>query len=532
MKDKMKDPDTLSSMLVRGKLARREFIERMAALGAVAAIPGALRMAEAATPKHGGRLRVGSLGAATADTLDPGHEGQCCNSHTLALMFSLRNCLVIYSANGAPEPECAESWESSPDASVWTFQLRKGVEFHHGKTMDAGDVVWSMRGHMGEDSISPAKPVMDQVRDVRADGKYTVVFTLEAGNADFPVLMSDYHLQIMPAEENSHDGVGTGPFVLESYEPGVRLLARRNPNYFKGDLPYFDEVEHLGIADANTKTNALKTGEVDLIDHPDLKTVHLLDREPGLQVFSAPGFRHYTIPMHSDKPPFEDNDVRLAMKYIVPRRQILDKVLRGWGQLGNDHPISPANRYYAAGLPQREFDPDRAVFHLKKAGAMNQEFELWTSDAAFGGAVDSAVLISEAAGKHGIDIKVIRAPEDGYWTEIWLKKPWTFCYWSGRPTEDWMFSTAYGSGAKWNDANWEHERFNQLLVAARSEVDDALRREMYYEMQQIVRDEGGTIVPLFSDQVGAATTRLKYNEPLTGHYEFDGQRAFERWWFA
>ena len=95
-----------------------------------------------------------------------------------------------------------------------------------------------------------------------------------------------------------------------------------------------------------------------------------------------------------------------------------------------------------------------------------------------------------------------------------------------------MFSTAYSADAKWNDAYWTHDRFNELLVKARSEVNDSLRREMYVEMQQIVRDEGGTIVPLFSDQVGAATTKLKYNEPLTGHYEFDGERAFERWWFA
>ena len=532
MTDKMKDPDGLSSMLVRGKLSRREFIERMAAIGAVAAIPGALQTAQAATPKHGGRVRVGALGAATNDTLNPGHNGQCCNSYTLALLFSLRNCLVIYTANGEPAPECAESWESSPDASVWTFKLRQGVEFHNGKTMDANDVVWSMQGHMGEDSISPAKPIMDQVKEVRADGKDTVVFTLAAGNADFPVMMSDYHLQIMPADMDPDLGIGTGPFVLENHEPGVRMTAKRNPNYFKDPLPYFDEIEVIGIADAHTKTNALKSGEVDLIDHPDLKTVHLLERDPNIQVFSAPGFRHYTMPMHSDKPPFDNNDIRLAMKYIVPREQILDKVLRGWGQVGNDHPISPANRYHASELPQREFDPDRAKFHLKQAGAENQEFELWTADTAFGGAVDAGVLTAEAARKHGINIKLTRAPADGYWSEIWLKKPWTFCYWSGRPTEDWMFSTAYAADAKWNDAYWKHDRFNELLVKARSEVNDSLRREMYVEMQTIVRDEGGTIVPLFSDQVGAATTKLKYNEPLTGHYEFDGERAFERWWFA
>ena len=90
----MKDTSTLKSLLVAGKLSRREFIERMAALGAMAAIPGALRDAAAATPKRGGRLRVGSSGAATNDDVDPGHRGSCCSAHTMALQFSLRNCLA------------------------------------------------------------------------------------------------------------------------------------------------------------------------------------------------------------------------------------------------------------------------------------------------------------------------------------------------------------------------------------------------------------------------------------------------------
>ncbi len=121
--------------------------------------------------------------------------------------------------------------------------------------------------------------------------------------------------------------------------------------------------------------------------------------------------------------------------------------------------------------------------------------------------------------------------EDGYWSEIWLKSPWCFVFWLGRPTEDLMFSTAYAAGAAWNDAHWQHERFNQLLVAARAELDQAKRREMYVEMQSIVRDDGGTVVPLFAANLMAATTKLAHG-PVASNAQVDGMRLAERWWFA
>jgi len=206
-------------------------------------------------------------------------------------------------------------------------------------------------------------------------------------------------------------------------------------------------------------------------------------------------------------------------------------ILRGYGSLGNDHPIAPVNRYHAANLPQRKYDPDKAKFHLKKAGLSGHTFKLHAADAAFGGAVDTAVLFKEHAAKAGINIEVVREPNDGYWSNVWLKKSWCTCYWSGRPTEDMMFSTAYAADAKWNDTFWKNDRFNQLLKAARAELDDAKRREMYGECQKIVRDEGGVIVPMFADYVEASSDKLHHGK-VAGNWELDGQKLPERWWFA
>jgi peptide/nickel transport system substrate-binding protein len=224
----------LESLFTEGKITRREFIARVSALGLAAAVSPTLLAtpARAAMPKKGGRLRLGVAGGSTTDSLDPALAEDAFMQN---LGWQLRNCLVEIDSKGNPIPELAESWESTPDASKWTFKLRKGVEFHNGKTVDSEDVVFSMNHHRGKDSKSAAKGIVDPIKDIKADGKDSVVFTLEGGNADFPFILSDYHLTIFPAGTANikKDGTGTGGYILVSYEPGVRSLTKRNPNYWK-----------------------------------------------------------------------------------------------------------------------------------------------------------------------------------------------------------------------------------------------------------------------------------------------------------
>ncbi len=94
-----------------------------------------------------------------------------------------------------------------------------------------------------------------------------------------------------------------------------------------------------------------------------------------------------------------------------------------------------------------------------------------------------------------------------------------------------MFSTAYSDGAPWNDTFWKHDRFNQLLIAARSELDEAKRREMYVEMQEIVRDEGGVVIPMFANYVFAMSKKVEHG-PMAANWDLDGNKGMERWWFA
>ena len=198
-------------------------------------------------------------------------------------------------------------------------------------------------------------------------------------------------------------------------------------------MPISDEVEILALLDSTARQNAVLTGDVDVINRCDLKTVHLMGRNPAVRVEEATGFLHYTAPMNTTVAPFDNNDVRLALKYAVNREELMNKILLGHGALGNDTPIAPSVPYYAD-LEQRAYDPDKAKFHLKKAGYDSLRVDLSAADGAFPGAVDAAVLMKEQASKAGIDINIVREANDGYWSNVWMKKPWCMCYW-GRPSD-------------------------------------------------------------------------------------------------
>ncbi len=531
----MKKLDYYAKLLELGRISRREFIGRAVAFGATTALATTMagKALRAATPKRGGTLRVALGEGSTTDSLDPATYG---TNYTLFVGYGLHNYLTEVSNTGELAPELCESWDASDDAVTWTFKLRKGIEFHNGKTMDAADVVASFNHHRGEDTISPAKVILDPVVEIKADGKNTVVFSLREGNADFPYIVSDYHIAILPAKDGGvewESGTGTGGYILESYEPGVLARLKRNPNYWKEGRAHFDGAEVLAIIDPAARTNALTTNEVDAISRVELKTADRLALNPDIRLEETSGGAHYTVPMRTDTPPFDDNHVRMALKLALDREKMLQTILRGHGSVGNDHPIGLAYRYHATEdeLPQRVYDPDKARWHLKQAGLSSLKVDLSAADAAFNGAVDAAVIYKEHAREAGIEINVIREPNDGYWESIWMKKPWCMSYWDGRLTEDMMLSTVYAGTAPWNESFWKHPRFDELLVAARAELDDAKRREMYVEMQRIVSNEGGGITPMFNSYVFAMRTNVQHG-PMAANWTLDGNKGMERWWFA
>jgi peptide/nickel transport system substrate-binding protein len=480
---------------------------------------------------RGGKLTAGLSGANTSDSWDG-------RTHSDLFMIASAQGAVFDSlaevgADGLLKGELAESWEASADAKVWTFNLRRGVTFHNGKSFGADDVIESLQMHVAEGSKSAAQPIVSAIIEMTKITDYQVQFTLESGNADLPYLLSDYHILMYPAgqiEEAIAQGIGTGLYQVQSFDPGVRMVATRYADHYKGDdAGFFDEIEYIAINDNTARTNALLTGQVDAINRIDFKTEALLRANPAVRIQELTGNQHYIFPMLTKVAPFDDVNVRRALKYGINRQEMVDKILLGHGQVGNDSPIGPANQYYNGDMEQLAYDPDKSKFYLKEAGLDSIDLDLSASNAAFEGAVDAALLYKNSAGEGGININVVQEPADGYWSNVWLKKPWCASYWSGRATEDWMFSTAYEAGAPWNDSQWEQARFQELLLSARAELDSDKRREQYFEMQQILRDDGGVILPMFANYVQALNNRIATPDTVGNLWQMDNGRMAERW---
>ena len=521
--------DTMSP----NEINRRDLIKRSSAAGLAVSLPLGLLPQElmASTPKRGGIFRAAVKGGSTTDSLD---GAMLLDTHNIKTSWACRNNLTEIAADGSLVGELAESWEASADAKTWVFNIRKDVEFHNGKTLDAEDVIFSINHHRGEDSTSGAAGLLKGITKLQADGKNRVVFSLSGGNADFPFLLADFHLVIVPAgtsAEGWESGIGTGPYTLAEWQPGVQSRGNRNPNYFKEGKPYFDEFLLLNVTDSVARQSALISGTVDAIDSPDLNTMQQLMKVPSIEIKETAGFTHYVYPMDTRVEPFNNNDVRLALKYGIDREAFVRKILGGYGYVGNDHPISSGMRFFASDLPQREYDPDKAKFHLKKAGLDSLTVQMKAAD-IFPGAKDGALLYQSSAANAGINIDVMAVPEDGYWSNVWLKEPFIASYWGGRPTADWMFSTAYESSAAWNESHWNNAKFDQLLVAARAELDEVKRSQMYHDLQSICRDDGGTIVAGFSNSILAIGNGVQTPDTIGGNWPMDGDKSLERWWFA
>ena len=523
--------ETLADQARRQVIDRRRFMEGALATGMTVSAASALwsTKVEAATPKKGGTYRVGMHDGNTTDRLDPGTTESV---YMIQLNHAFRSYLTEITNINEIGPDAAQSWEASADATTWTFKLFQDVEFHNGKPFTADDAVASLNYHRDEASKSAAKALLEDVEDIKADGKDTVVIKMKAGNADLPYLLSDYHLVMMPSDGEGkvdwQSGIGTGPYKIVTHDPGVQSQLTRHENYHR--TTHFDAVHTTVVNDVSARQSALLTGEFDSISDVDLKTVRLLGRDRNIEVDEVPSGAHCTIPMFCDVAPFDNVDVRLALKYGIDRDEIVDKILLGHGTKGNDHPIGPTLPFHAD-LPQRDYDPDKAKFHLEKAGMTDLKVSLSSADFIFSGAVDMAVLFREHASRAGIDINVVREPNDGYWSNVWLVKPFVVVQWGARPTPDVMFSLAYKDDAAWNESHWKNERFNMLLREAKAELDDVKRNDMYREMQMLCRDDGGTIVPFFRNRVFARRANVQHVEQMAGNWELDGARSFQRWWF-
>lgn len=516
----------MSEEIMSSDSSRRDFLRQAVAVGSTLALGAGPALAQSQAPVKGGKLTIAATGAAPTDSLDPRAISSIYHGMQ-AYLYG--NCLTEMGEGNKLVGELAESWETSQGGRRHVFNLRRGVTFHNGRSLTAADVVWSINLHRGADSKSAAKTLLQPVTDVKADGNQVIFETSEV-YADLPYVLSDQHLIIIPANTTDFNaGVGTGPYAIQRFVAGQRIAGTRNPNYWKQGRAHVAECEMLAVGDTTARINALQSGEVQMIERVDTRSASLFERAPGIQVLRSSTGAYRPFMMLCDSAPYSNADLRMALKLAINREDLLRRVFRGFGRVGNDHPIGQSDPFHAADIPQRTYDPEQARSLYRRSGHTGP-VQLSFSDVAFAEAPDAVALYKEHAAAAGIEIALVREPNDGYWSNVWMKKPFCAAAWGGRPTAGIMLATAFKSDAAFNDSRWRVPEFDALLAQARAELNEGKRRELYSRCQRMINMTGGCINPIFADVIDAARANVRGFFP--GNYAMSGMRVAERVWLT
>ena len=493
--------------------SRRDILAMLMAGGMQATLAGGLAgvamSAHAQTPRRGGKLRVAGATAAATDTLDPAKQS---NQTDYSRCNMIYNSLTSLDGSLTPQPSLAESF-TTKDAKTWVFALRKGVTFHDGKALSPADVVFSLMRHKDTATASKAKVLADQIESVKATGPNEVTVVLSAPNADLPVIVGTFHFHIVKdGTTDFNAGIGTGPYKLKEFKPGVRSVMVRNEGYWKPGKPYLDEIEFVGIGDESARVNALLSGGMDLVASVNPRSVERVKDTPGYSIFTTQSGQYSDLVMRKDVGPGTSADFATAIKYLFDREQMKKTIALDYAVVANDQPIDPTNRFYFKDLPQRPFDLDKAKFHLQKSGVTGK-VPVVTSPAAMY-STEIALLMQQAGQRIGLEFDVKRMPADGYWSNHWLNSPVGFGNVNPRPSADVLLTQFFKSDAAWNESRYKSETFDQLLLASRAETDLAKRKQMYADMQTMISNEAGIGIPLFLASIDGHSSKLKGLSPI------------------
>ena len=491
-------------MTVKLRATRRTFLAGSAALAGSLYFP---RMALAATKT----LRIASGEAdGSKGTLDPAFSAQDVDASRIALVYER---LVVLDETFAPKAQLAESWTTNETGDVWTFKLRQGVLFHDGSAFTAKDVLFSFHRLLDPATGSPGKSSVSSIdpNGIEALDDFTVRFKLPKAVVEFPGYIASRFSYIVKAGQSSEDlrlkGIGTGPFKVQQFTPGEASSTYvKNEHYWRPGLPKVDAVELRSIPDGAAQIAALTAGQIDLTW--DLPRVGLarLQQNADVKVVSVKSPYVMSLSVWTDTPPFDDVRVRQALKYVIDREKFVQLVLGGHGQVGDDNPVAPWVQYGLTG-PARQRDIAKAKELLAQAGhGGGLEIDLHTSEAVIG-FIELATLFQAQAAEAGIKVNLVKSPAGEYWDNIWLKKPFVCSAWSGRAADE-ALSVPYLSNAEWNETHWRRPDYDKLIYDARQTVDDKKRTALYQQAQHLLREEGGILVPIFPDAIGATRANV------------------------
>ena len=403
------------------------------------------------------------------------------------------NRLIRPTADGGTAPELALTWVPNETAMEWTLTLRSGVRFHDGSDFEAADVKYSLERINDPALESPVASVLGIISSVDVIDPLTVKINLSAPHAGLPLLLYDYRVRMIPngsGDMIASSCIGTGPFMLESFDAESMTQLVANPNYWDG-APKLDRISFTAIADQEARNHAMLAGQLDLNSLSRDQEPFYKDN-PAFTLQNFPVGDWFGIAFLSDEGALTDPRVRKALRIAVDRQEMMN-LLAGAGnaELTCDNPVKKSDPFRAdISCPQ---DITGAKALLAEAGYPDGiDIELYTSDLEPGMLQFSEVYQQQVA-KAGIRIDLKVATADGYWDNVWFYKN-AMTSWGERPADQWL-NEVYRTGADWNESHYANPAFDALLDEARSTLDQARARDLYVKAQEMLFEEGSTFIP-------------------------------------